>query len=79
VGAAAAEQGNVRMLVDCEVIPKEKKESLSRLTSSGHLQGLVHHHPYCWTLQMIRLQLNGKCLLFKLWFVVKCDSFHNFS
>jgi hypothetical protein len=73
VGAAAAEQGNVRMLAGCEEIPKEKKESLSRLTSSGHLQGLVHHHPYCWTLQMmiqmICLQLNGKFLLFKLWLV----------
>jgi hypothetical protein len=58
--AAAAEQGNVRMFAGCEEILKEKKGSLARLTSSDHLQGLVHHHPYCWTFQMICLQFSGK-------------------
>jgi hypothetical protein len=44
--------------------------SLYQCLTSSQLQGLVHHHPYCWTLkmmiQMICLQFNENCLLFKL-------------
>ena len=39
---------------------KEKKSSLSArlqcLICSCHPQGLVHRHPYCWTMNMIHVQ-----------------------
>ena len=44
-----------------------RQRGLSVLDFLSHLQGLVHHHLYCWTLdiitQMTCLQFKRKCLL----------------
>ena len=43
------------------------------LVSSSHLQGLLHHQLYCWTLEMMilmtHLQFKRKCLFLNLWSV----------
>ena len=50
--AAATGQGVMKMFVCCVKILEEKKWSFSArlqcLISASHLQGLVHHHFYCW-------------------------------
>jgi hypothetical protein len=68
---------------------KEKKRSLSArlqgLICSCRPQGLVHHHLYYWTVdmmfQMTHLQSDSKCLLLKLpmsiffWFFISMNTF----
>lgn len=55
---ATARKEIIRMLSCSEEILKEKKGScLARLPciiSSSHLQGLVHHHMYWWTVEMMK-------------------------
>jgi hypothetical protein len=55
---------------------------LQCLISSSHLQGLLHHHLYCWTMeimiQMTCLQFKRDCLILKLSFVWHFIFFCNF-
>ena len=67
----------MRMLTCCEGIRKEKKRAVSarlQCVISSHLQGLVHRHLYCLTLQMMiqttRPQFKRKCLVLKLPFSI---------
>jgi hypothetical protein len=50
-------QGIKRMLACYKKILNEKERSLSHMlqcsTFSIHLQGCMHHHLYCWTMQMM--------------------------
>jgi len=59
----------------------EEEKRLKCIISSSHFQGLMHYHPYYWTLekmiQMIHLHINRQCLLLKWWFVRFC-TFVNF-
>ena len=70
---------NVRMLAGCEEILKEKKGSLCRLTFSGHLQGLVHHHPWVGHCRWSACSSVGNFSSLNCGWFVSCNRFHNFS